>query len=304
MCPGVRHRDTELTVSGSTPADDRVAQAVTLISKKWHPVIIQALLESGPLRFNELQNSLDGISGKVLTDSLEDLQDNDLVVRTVVSESPKRVEYDLTRAGRELQSVIETLAEWGHRNLGESPRPSVLVVDDDPRLARMHAEWLATDYDVQTVFNGKQAITELSDEVDLVLLDRRMPGLSGDELLAKIRDAGLDCRVVLLTAVEPDVDIADMAFDAYIVKPGVESTVKSVVADVLERDDETDAVVEYYSLSARRALLDAQLTVAEREASEEYQRLRKRLDEAAANVDEDTAPTDRQLRSLIETTNE
>lgn len=261
-----------------TPPDDRVAEAVGLISKKWHPVIIQALLESGPLRFNELRDRLDGISDKVLTDSLADLQENDLVERRVVTEAPKRVEYDLTRAGRELQAVIESLADWGERNIGESPRPTVLVVDDDPRLARMHADWLAEDYDVELAFNGKQAISALSAGVDVVLLDRRMPGLSGDELLEKIRDAGLDCRVVMLTAVEPDLDVADMAFDAYVVKPGGKAEVQRVVAEVLERADEDEAVIEYLSLLARRALLDARLSAAEREERREYRRLVDRIE--------------------------
>ncbi len=279
-------------VSPSTPSDDRVAQAVTLISKKWHPVIIQSLLDDGPLRFNELQERLDGISGKVLTDSLEDLQENDLIERHVVSESPKRVEYDLTRAGRELQAVMETLADWGKRNLGESTRPTVLVVDDDPRLARMHAGWLAEEYDVETAFNGKDAITALSDEIDVVLLDRRMPGLSGDDLLEKIREADLDAGVVLLTAVEPDVDVADMEFDAYLLKPGEESEVREVVAEVLERTTADEDITEHYSLLARRALLDARLTAAEREASDEYQRLLERLETVEAALDDEPSEAD------------
>ena len=283
---------TESIVSSSTPQDDRVAQAVTLISKKWHPIIIQSLLESGPLRFNEIKDTLDGISGKVLTDSLDDLCENDLVERRVISESPKRVEYDLTRAGRELQSVMETLADWGKRNLGESTLPSVLVVDDDPRLARMHAGWLSDDYDVETAHNGKQAITMLSEEVDVVLLDRRMPGLSGDDLLQKIRDAGLDTRVVVFTAVEPDVDIAEMPFDAYVLKPADKTEIRQVVSEMLDRASEDDAVLERYSLLARRALLDARLTPAERDSSDEYQQLVDRLQELDGTLDEPTQAAD------------
>lgn len=301
--PRTTNPRTELTVSG-TPSDDRVVRAVKLISKKWHPVIVQALLDAGPLRFNELQERVDGVSGKVLTDSLEDLQENGLITRNVVSESPKRVEYDLTRSGRELQAVIETLADWGKRNLGDSPRPSILVVDDDPRLARMHASWLADDYDVETAFSGKEAIKTLSKEIDVVVLDRRMPGFSGDELLERIREANLDCRVVMLTAVEPDVDIAEMAFDAYIVKPGQKSELGSVVAEVLEREAVDDAVLEYYSLVARRALLDARMTATERGTSEEYQHLCERLAAVETEIDDDEMPTEQQLKTLIETTND
>lgn len=289
-------------MTGRNPTDDRVAQAVSLISKKWHPVIIQVLLESGPLRFNELADRVDDVSDKVLTDSLADLRENELVDRIVVSESPKRVEYDLTRSGRELQSVIETLADWGDRNLGESTRPTVLVVDDDPRLARMHAEWLSDDYDVETVFNGNAAIRRLSDDVDLVLLDRRMPGLSGDDLLGKIRDAGVDCRVVLLTAVEPDLDVVDMSFDAYIMKPGTESELTEVVADALERASEDDDVLEYYSLLARRRLLEGRLTTTERASSDEYTQLLSRLDTLEDRIEDDHDGAT--VASLIEPTNE
>ncbi len=72
-----------------------ITSTATLIGKKWHPVIIHRLIKCGPLGFNALREEVDGISSKVLSDSLEDLEEKQLVDREIVSEKPVRVEYPL-----------------------------------------------------------------------------------------------------------------------------------------------------------------------------------------------------------------
>jgi DNA-binding HxlR family transcriptional regulator len=94
-----------------------VTTTATLIGKKWHPVIVHRLLETGPCGFNELQGHVDGISSKVLSDSLADLEENGLVDREVVSEQPFRVSYVLTEHGKSLEPVIDAMQEWGKRYL-------------------------------------------------------------------------------------------------------------------------------------------------------------------------------------------
>ena len=280
---------------------NRVIETVNLISKKWHPVIIQRLLEDGPLRFNEVKARIDDISTKVLTDSLDDLVENGLVDRTVVSESPKRVEYELTPHGRDLQTAMQALADWGDRHLDPDPAPTVLIVDNDPRLVRMHASWLEDEFTVRRAYDGEEAFRKLTDEVDVVLLDRRMPGISGDEVVEQIGNWGLDCRIVMLSAVEPDFDIVEMGFDAYIVKPGFKEEIVDVVTDVLARDVHDDAVQEYLALSAKRALLRAEKTDAELAASEEYDRLLDRIRQLEAGIDdpEEEAATDTRVQALL-----
>lgn len=90
-----------------------VTTTATLIGKKWHPVIIHRLLEHGPSGFNELKENVDGISSKVLSDSLEDLGEKQLVHREIVSEKPVRVQYSLTDHGKSLEPVIESMRDWG-----------------------------------------------------------------------------------------------------------------------------------------------------------------------------------------------
>lgn len=101
-----------------------VSTTASLIGKKWHPVIIHRLLEHGPSGFNELKENVDGISSKVLSDSLDDLEENELVERSIVSEKPIRVSYSLTASGRALEPVITAMREWGLEHLTEPTDPS------------------------------------------------------------------------------------------------------------------------------------------------------------------------------------
>ena len=99
-----------------------ITTTATLIGKKWHPVIVHRLLDNGPLGFNALKAEVDGISSKVLSDSLEDLESKGLVDRTVVSEKPFRVEYALTGTGASLAPVIEAMRDWGAEHLAPADR--------------------------------------------------------------------------------------------------------------------------------------------------------------------------------------
>ncbi len=94
-----------------------VTTTATLIGKKWHPVIVHRLLEHGPLGFNALKEEVDGVSSKVLSDSLSDMEESALVEREIVSEKPFRVEYSLTDRGRDLRPIIEAMEGWGSRHL-------------------------------------------------------------------------------------------------------------------------------------------------------------------------------------------
>ncbi|WP_423999059.1 winged helix-turn-helix transcriptional regulator [Haloarcula salina] len=96
-----------------------ITTTASLIGKKWHPVIVHRLLEHGPSGFNELKENVDGISSKVLSDSLEDLQEKGLVDREVISEQPFRVNYSLTERGASLEPVITEMAKWGQEHLEE-----------------------------------------------------------------------------------------------------------------------------------------------------------------------------------------
>ena len=89
-----------------------VATAVSLIGGKWKLLILRNL-KARPWRFNELQRDLDGISQKVLTDSLRAMETDGIVIRTVFAEVPPRVEYSLSDLGMSMKPILDSLANWG-----------------------------------------------------------------------------------------------------------------------------------------------------------------------------------------------
>ena len=89
-----------------------VATTVQLIGSKWKLLIMRNLLDR-PWRFNELKKSLDGISQKVLTDSLRSMEEDGLITRTVYAEVPPRVEYALSDVGESMRPILDAMKDWG-----------------------------------------------------------------------------------------------------------------------------------------------------------------------------------------------
>ncbi len=92
--------------------DCPVATTVQLIGNKWK-LLIPRNLRMRPWRFNELQKSLEGISQKVLTESLRSMEADGIIVRTVYAEVPPRVEYSLSELGETMRPILDAMQEWG-----------------------------------------------------------------------------------------------------------------------------------------------------------------------------------------------
>lgn len=89
-----------------------VATTVQLIGSKWKLLILRNLL-SRPWRFNELKRNLEGISQKVLTDSLRSMEEDGIITRTIYPEVPPRVEYALSELGESMRPIIKCMEEFG-----------------------------------------------------------------------------------------------------------------------------------------------------------------------------------------------
>jgi DNA-binding response OmpR family regulator len=155
----------------------------------------------------------------------------------------------------------------------------VLIVEDEPDVAETYRLWLEDEYEIRMAENGDEGIEQLDDKVSVVLLDRMMPGLSGGDVLERIRDRDLDCRVAMVTAVEPDFDILEMGFDAYLSKPVKSDQLRETVRNLLERSEYDTLLQEYYSLVEKQATLEATKTTAELADNTEYNRLTSRIEE-------------------------
>jgi len=173
--------------------------------------------------------------------------------------------------------------------MAQTVDPTVLIAEDEPDLADLYTAWLEEDYEVRTAYNGSQALDSIDEHVDVVLLDRRMPGLSGDRVLDTIRDRELDCRVAMVTAVEPDFDIIEMVFDDYLVKPASSDELRTMVDQLLLRSEYDGMLQEFYALASKKAILDKQKPDYELRASEEYVRLEDRLAVLRSDIDDTMA---------------
>lgn len=168
---------------------------------------------------------------------------------------------------------------------------TVLVVDDDRQLADLYAAWLGEEYDVRTAYGGMEAADKLGPEIDVALVDRLMPRVSGDELLTEIRDRGCDPRVAIVTAVEPDFDIIGMGFDEYLVKPVGREEIHAVVSSLVTRSEYDEKLQELFALASKRAALQAEKTPEElgrsdayAELSAEFEQLRSELERTAEEL--------------------
>jgi len=166
---------------------------------------------------------------------------------------------------------------------------TILVVEDETSVTKLYVQFLEPEYTVLTAETAHEGIDillgqdEATDagaaEIDAVLLDRRLPDAPGEEVLDLIEEHGFDCRVAMVTGVEPDFDIVDMGFDLYIVKPVTRSELLEAVETLFVRSEYGGLLREAASLASKRALLESEKSDAELEASAEYSILLDRMSE-------------------------
>ena len=106
------YRNDELPKRSDLPVCP-VETCVSLIGSKWKLLIMRDLLLNGSMRFKALQRSIGGVSQKVLTTNLRNMEDAGLIVRRVYAEVPPRVEYSLTELGKSLRPIIDSMWAWG-----------------------------------------------------------------------------------------------------------------------------------------------------------------------------------------------
>ncbi len=164
-------------------------------------------------------------------------------------------------------------------------RANLLIVEDEREIVTIYEDWLQNKYTVRTASDGKEALAEISPDIDVVLLDRNLPKLSGEEVLEAIRNRDLPCRVVIVSAVEPDFDLIRMEFDGYLVKPVSKEELLTTVQQTITRSSYDEKLQEFYILWQKRTLLENQKPEDELQASEEYTELEEQLESVTAQLD-------------------
>lgn len=260
--------------SSNRAQPETLASAREVISKKWSATVLRTLLRDGPQGFSELETRYEQLSAKVLTDVLDSLQESAVIERRVLQESPLRVEYLPTDHGRAFEPVIDALDTWAQTMIEDST--TIVLADDDDRLVEMHTNWLS-EFEIKTATDGKTARDALDETVDVLITDRRMPELSGEELAQYVATSGYDCRTVFVSSVGPDQSLCSVPFDGYVQKPAAPEKLQTVIDDVVARKSQPPKVREFESLQARIELFESQLPKERRKETEAYRNLCDRL---------------------------
>jgi DNA-binding response OmpR family regulator len=176
----------------------------------------------------------------------------------------------------------------GTNTADEDGRARILVIDDEERVGQAFALWL-DDYQVETATSGEEGLEMMDEGIDVVLLDRHMPGLSGSEVLERIRETGYGCRVAMVTAVDPDFDIVEMPFDDYVSKPVDRAGLREVIERLLSVDQYDQQMAELYAVDRTIATLETDGPTADLEDDDRYHELLDRK-----------ADLEAELRDLIE----
>lgn len=140
-------------------------------------------------------------------------------------------------------------------NSNKTEQDTVLVVEDEG-LAELYALWLSDQYEVRTAYDGLEALEQFDDDVDVVLLDRNLPKQSGEKVLKKIHELDSDCKVTVISDVEPDVDVASMPVDDYFMKPVARERLEAGVEELLLRSRTDAAKQELLALISRRIAIE------------------------------------------------
>jgi len=163
--------------------------------------------------------------------------------------------------------------------------PTVLMIDDEKEVADAYALRLEDVADVTVAYSGGEAISTLEDGLtpDVVLIDRHMPGKSGDEVLEDVREMDLRTRAIMVTAIDPNLGILDLPFDDYLSKPVEREDLRTAVdqqCQVLAYE----LLGEYFQRESTRAVVEAELPDERLQDHDEFVELEEQTAEVAERV--------------------
>jgi len=169
--------------------------------------------------------------------------------------------------------------------MSEEGRKTILIVDDEEMVAESYELYLQDDYETIVELSGGAALMELDQrEVDLVLIDRRMPGMSGDVVIDHIDKWEMDFQVIMVTAIDPDIDIVDMPCDGYLTKPVSEDELLAAVDRAFLIDHYENLISEYNQLSEKYEVLTAEFSSRELADKDRFTELEARMEEMETEI--------------------
>jgi CheY-like chemotaxis protein len=167
---------------------------------------------------------------------------------------------------------------------------TILVAEDNADCRYLYSIWLGEEYAVRLAPDGTTALERLDSAVDILFLDRDMPGPTGTEVAREVAASPYDPYVVMVSSMDPDFDIAEMPIDQYVQKPFERGKLRSVIEQCRTQEEYRSALDDFFSLTAKLAAIEAKTPESVLAESDEYERLRERVAAKREEVDSALAP--------------
>ena len=161
---------------------------------------------------------------------------------------------------------------------------SILIVEDNEKLALLYERWLSPTYEVTTAFTREEAKTALSPSIDLIFTDRYLVESTGDEFIDDVKESNVDCPIILLTRAKPDIEILQRGFDLYLEKPIMESELYNAIKLVERREELHPRVQEWIILKDKEELFRRQLSERRQQSSSFLEELQSYADRVEQEI--------------------
>ncbi|RZN62078.1 response regulator transcription factor [Methanonatronarchaeum sp. AMET6-2] len=166
----------------------------------------------------------------------------------------------------------------------------VLIIEDNLDELELFQEILKDEFKVSTAGDGEKGLEKMNEDIDIVLLDRMMPGMDGGEVLREIRENQnpeiSQTPVILLTALDADLDIIDMEFNDYINKPVSPKQLRKKVRETISISEYDKQIDRYYSIINKIETLKESLDEDVLNQNKEYQKLKQKKEKRRKEVDD------------------
>ncbi|MFW6385383.1 MAG: response regulator transcription factor [Halodesulfurarchaeum sp.] len=162
---------------------------------------------------------------------------------------------------------------------------TIQIVEDDPGVRQLHERWLRDDFEVRSVADGESAIECATEAVDVFLLDRNLPGITGDQVARALRSEGYSGMIAMVTANDPDEVVGTLPIDEYVTKPIDKSALTAVVERLLARLECPPVERELLAMLTRKHRLESASNGAKLATSETYENLLERIETHCQRVD-------------------
>ncbi|MFB6185947.1 MAG: response regulator, partial [Halobacteriaceae archaeon] len=250
-------------------------KATNILSRKWEPLIFYTIAMVETARYTDIEEQLDDISPKMLTQGLENLSEYGLITSESQSNADSSM-YRITDKGYGLVPALSALRSWALYNQGQ--QGSILIVEDEKMVANMERELLPNKYEIRHTVTGDEALSIVSNHnIDLIILDRDLPTKSADDLAAEFKTQMDQCLILIVSGYAPDEDILQLEIDDYIQKPITEEKLSKRVEQLLVRAEFNDDIREYLALKSKQhALVNNQGEHIK--TTEAYKKINKKLD--------------------------